>query len=80
MSTGVEAIETSIKFARKWAYKVKKVTEAHILFCDKNFHGRTTAIISASDDPLRKDQFGPYECGFSRIPFNNIKALKDKLE
>jgi len=78
MSTGVEIIETAIKFARKWGYTVKNIpkNKAKILFCDENFHGRTISIISASNDPARKDYFGPSENAFIRVPFNDVQAVE----
>lgn len=81
-SGGAEAVETAIKLARKWAYKVKGVpeNEAKIIFCENNFHGRTTTIISASTDPINKDDYGPYTPGMIVIPYNDINALEKALE
>jgi ornithine--oxo-acid transaminase len=78
MNTGVEAVETAIKLCRKWAYEVKGIAEnkAKIVVCEGNFHGRTSSVISFSDDPLAKKNFGPYMPGFEIIPFNNINALE----
>jgi ornithine--oxo-acid transaminase len=78
MNTGVEAVETAIKLCRKWAYEVKGIAEgkAKIIVCEGNFHGRTSAVISFSSDPLAKKNFGPYMPGFEIIPFNDIKALE----
>ena len=84
MNTGVEAVETAIKLCRKWAYEVKGIAEdkAKIIVCEGNFHGRTTAVISFSSDPLSTKNFGPYMPGFEIIPYNDIaclaKALQDK--
>jgi ornithine--oxo-acid transaminase len=82
MNTGVEAVETAIKLARKWAYEVKGVrdTEARIIVCENNFHGRTSTVISFSSDPSAKNHFGPYAPGFISIPFNDLAALKKALE
>jgi ornithine--oxo-acid transaminase len=81
MNTGVEAVETAIKLARKWAYEVKgiKDTEAKIIVCENNFHGRTSTVISFSTDPSAKNHFGPYMPGFISIPFNNLNALEKAL-
>ena len=77
MNTGVEAVETAIKLCRKWAYEVKSITEnkAKIIVCEGNFHGRTSTVISFSNDPLAKKNFGPYMPGFEIISFNDINAL-----
>ena len=66
MNSGVEAVETAIKIARKWAYKVKKVEDnkAEIIVANGNFHGRTVTVISFSSDDLYKKDFGPYTPGF----------------
>jgi ornithine--oxo-acid transaminase len=81
MNTGVEAVETAIKLCRKWAYEVKGIKEgnAKIIVCHGNFHGRTSAIISFSDDPLARKNFGPYMPGFVPISFNNTEALEKAL-
>ncbi len=84
MNTGVEAVETAIKLCRKWAYEVKGIKEgnAKIIVCEGNFHGRTSTVISFSNDPQARKNFGPYMPGFVSIPYNNLdalaKALKDK--
>ena len=84
MNTGVEAVETAIKLARRWGYKIKGVPdkEAKIIVCNDNFHGRTTTVISFSTDPFSYTHFGPYMPGFIQIPYNDLsalqKALKDK--
>ena len=82
MNTGVEAVETAIKLCRKWAYEVKGIIEgnAKIIVCDGNFHGRTSTVISFSNDPLARNNFGPYMPGFSSIPFNDLKALAEALD
>jgi len=82
MNTGVEAVETAIKLARKWAYKVKKIPEnqAKVIFAEGNFHGRTLSVISASTDPDAKNEYGPYMPGFEVIPYNDPDALKTALE
>lgn len=81
MNTGVEAVETAMKLTRKWAYNVKGVekNKARILFADNNFHGRTLSVISASSDPVAKNDFGPFMPGISRIPYNDVDALEKEL-
>ena len=81
MNTGVEAVETAIKLCRKWAYEVKGIGEgkAKIIVCDGNFHGRTSTVISFSNDPLARKSFGPYMPGFISIPYNDIDALTKAL-
>ena len=81
MNTGVEAVETAIKLCRKWAYEVKGISEgkAKIIVCDGNFHGRTSTVISFSNDPLARKNFGPYMPGFISIPFNDINTLEKVL-
>lgn len=83
MNSGAEAVETAIKLSRKWAHEVKNLDEntAKIIVCDGNFHGRTTTIISFSNDPVARGNFGPYvEDGFIRIPYNDIDALEEALK
>jgi ornithine--oxo-acid transaminase len=82
MNTGAEAVETAIKAARKWGTDVKGVRpgRATIIVCDGNFHGRTTTIVSFSDDPLARDGFGPFTPGFVRVPFGDAAALEAALE
>lgn len=79
MNTGAEAVETAIKLCRKWAYEKKGIeeNEAVIVVCKGNFHGRTTTIISFSDDNNARDNFGPYTGGFISIPYNDINALEE---
>jgi ornithine--oxo-acid transaminase len=81
MNTGVEAVETAIKLCRKWAYEVKGIAEgkAKIIVCDGNFHGRTSTVISFSNDPLARKNFGPYMPGFISIPYNDINVLEKVL-
>lgn len=81
MNTGAEAVETALKLSRKWAYEVKGVAEneAQIIVCENNFHGRTTTIISFSNDPVARKNFGPYTNGFIKIEYNNIQALEEAL-
>ncbi len=82
MNTGAEAVETAIKLTRKWAYEVKGIpeNEAKIIVCENNFHGRTTTIISFSNDQVARKNFGPYTEGFVKIPYNDIDALKEALK
>ncbi len=82
MNTGAEAVETALKLCRKWAYEVKGVAEhaAQIIVCEGNFHGRTTTIISFSNDENARKNFGPYTAGFIKIPYDDIDALKKALE
>ena len=81
MNTGAEAVETAIKLCRKWAYEVKGIEEnkAQIIVCENNFHGRTTTIVSFSNDPVANKNFGPYTPGFIRIPYNDVDALEKAL-
>lgn len=82
MNTGAEAVETAIKLCRKWAYEKKNIPEqqAKIIVCENNFHGRTTTIISFSNDPDARKSFGPYTPGFIKIPYDNIQALEKVLK
>lgn len=82
MNTGAEAVETAIKIARKWGYKVKGIPEngAKIVVCENNFHGRTTTIISFSDNRDAKDYFGPYTPGFISIKYGDTDQLKEALQ
>jgi ornithine--oxo-acid transaminase len=81
MNTGAEAVETALKVARKWGYEVKGVPDgrAKVVVCAGNFHGRTTTIVSFSDDPLARDGFGPFTPGFVTIPFGDAGALREAL-
>lgn len=82
MNTGAEAVETALKLCRHWAYRVKKVEEnkAKIIVCNGNFHGRTLGIISFSNDPVAKEDYGPYLTGFESIPYNDLPALSNALK
>lgn len=82
MNTGVEAVETGIKLCRKWGYEVKGIKEGNalIVVCEGNFHGRTSTVISFSNDTLAKKNFGPYAPGFISIPYNDTVALAKALE
>ncbi|WP_345276731.1 ornithine--oxo-acid transaminase [Litoribaculum gwangyangense] len=82
MNTGAEAVETAIKICRKWAYEVKGIdeNEAQIIVCENNFHGRTTTIISFSNDPVARKNFGPYTKGFIKIEYDNLRALENALK
>ena len=81
MNTGVEAVETAIKAARRWGYRVKGVPKdrAEIIVADGNFHGRTTTVISFSTEPDYRDGFGPFAPGFRRVPFGDIAALEHAM-
>ena len=81
MNTGAEAVETAIKVARKWGYRVKGVAgeQAEIIVAANNFHGRTTTIVSFSTDPDAHDDFGPYTPGFKIIPYGDAAALADAV-
>ena len=82
MNTGVEAVETALKLARKWGYEVKGIEQnnAVIVVCDGNFHGRTTGVITFSSDPQAKNNFGPFSSGFSGIPYNDLPALEKAFQ
>ena len=81
MNTGAEAVETALKLCRKWAYEKKGIheNEAQIIVCDGNFHGRTTTIISFSNDENARKNFGPYTAGFISIPYDDIEALEKAI-
>lgn len=81
MNSGAEAVETAIKIARKWGVQTKGIPQeqAQIVVCHGNFHGRTTTIISFSDDQVAKKDFGPYTPGFISVPYNDVAALKEVL-
>lgn len=78
MNTGAEAVETGIKVARAWAYRVKGVAAdaATVIVADGNFHGRTTTIVSFSDDPQARDDFGPFTPGFVSVPYGDAAAIE----
>lgn len=82
MNTGAEAVETALKLCRKWAYEVKGIAEneAEIIVCENNFHGRTTTIISFSNDPVARRHFGPFTKGFIKIEYDNLVALEAALK
>ncbi|SNR58407.1 ornithine--oxo-acid transaminase [Flavobacterium sp. ov086] len=82
MNTGAEAVETALKLCRKWAYEVKGIHEnlAQIIVCENNFHGRTTTIISFSNDETARKSFGPFTEGFIKIEYDNLQALEKVLE
>jgi len=82
MNTGAEGVETAIKLARKWGYEKRGIpeNEAKIVVCSNNFHGRTTTIISFSNDEGARKNFGPYTPGFISIEYNSVNALKDVLQ
>ncbi|HFS67657.1 MAG TPA: ornithine--oxo-acid transaminase [Flavobacteriia bacterium] len=82
MNTGAEAVETAIKLCRKYAYEVNGIpeNEAQIIVCENNFHGRTTTVISFSNDPVARKNFGPYTPGFIKIPYNDLHALEAALK
>lgn len=82
MNTGAEAVETALKLCRKWAYEVKGIHEnlAQIIVCENNFHGRTTTIISFSNDESARKSFGPFTEGFIKIEYDNLEALEKVLE
>ena len=81
MNTGAEAVETALKLCRKWAYEKKGIpeNEAQIIVCDGNFHGRTTTIISFSNDQNARKNFGPYTEGFIKIAYDDIAALEKAI-
>ena len=78
MNTGAEAVETALKTARRWGAEVKGVENGkqEIIVCENNFHGRTITIISFSNDPLAKDNYGPYTPGFKMIPYGDADSLE----
>ncbi|AOW09883.1 ornithine--oxo-acid transaminase [Flavobacterium gilvum] len=82
MNTGAEAVETALKLCRKWAYEVKGIPEnkAQIIVCENNFHGRTTTIISFSNDESARQSFGPFTEGFIKIPYDDTEALENALK
>ncbi len=82
MNTGAEAVETALKLCRKWAYEAKGIenNEAEIIVCKNNFHGRTTTIVSFSNDPVARKHFGPFTDGFIRIDYNNLRELETTMK
>jgi len=81
MNSGAEGVETALKLARKWGYKVKGIAreQAKIVVCNGNFHGRTITIVSMSSDPDAYNDYGPYTPGFINIPYNDVVALEHAL-
>jgi ornithine--oxo-acid transaminase len=81
MNSGAEAVETAIKLARKWAYRVKGIPryEAEIITFSGNFHGRTVSIITFSTEPLYKEDFGPYTPGFISVPYGDLQAVEQAI-
>jgi ornithine--oxo-acid transaminase len=81
MNTGAEAVESAIKVARKWAYEVKGVAfdSAEIIVASGNFHGRTTTIVSFSDDPVAHDNYGPFTPGFITVPYGDAEAIREAM-
>ena len=82
MNTGAEAVETAMKLARKWGYEKKGIPDnkARIIVCQNNFHGRTITIISASNDPVATENFGPFTPGITSIRYNDMDALREVLD
>ena len=82
MNTGAEAVETAIKLCRKWSYEKKGIAEdqAKIIVCENNFHGRTTTIVSFSNDESARKNFGPFTPGFICIPYDDLDALAKALK
>ncbi len=82
MNTGAEAVETALKMARKWGYRTRHVPEdrARIIVMSGNFHGRTTTIVSFSDDAAARDGFGPFTPGFARVPYGDPTALAEAID
>ena len=81
MNSGAEAVETALKAARKWGYKVKGIPDgkAEIIVCANNFHGRTVSIVSFSSDEQYRDGFGPFTPGFRIIPYGDAQALREAI-
>lgn len=82
MNTGVEAVESGIKLARKWGYETKGVEERHanIIVMANNFHGRTTTVISFSNDETARRNFGPFTPGFRTVPYGDVTAIADEID
>jgi ornithine--oxo-acid transaminase len=81
MNSGTEAVETAIKVARKWGYKVKNIPQdkAEIVVCANNFHGRTVTIVGFSTDEHYRDGFGPFAPGFKVIPYGDAEAVRNAI-
>lgn len=82
MNSGAEAVETALKVSRKWGYEVKGVPEdrANIIVMEGNFHGRTTTIVSFSDDKVAHDNYGPYTPGFRTVRFGDVEAVRSAID
>ena len=82
MNTGAEAVETALKICRRWAYEKKGIAEnkAQIIVCKNNFHGRTTTIISFSNDPVARNNFGPYTQGFIKVEYDSLAELEEVMD
>jgi ornithine--oxo-acid transaminase len=82
MNSGAEAVETAIKVSRRWGYQVKAVPEGHatIIVMHGNFHGRTTTIVSFSDDDVARDHYGPYTPGFVAVPYGDLDAVRAAID
>ena len=82
MNTGAEAVETGIKVARAWGYRVKGIPAdaARVIVAGGNFHGRTITIVGFSDDPAARDAFGPYSGGFAQVPFGDAAAIEAAID
>ena len=82
MNTGVEAVETSLKVARRWGYEIKGVPDGHanIVVMEGNFHGRTTTVVSFSTDDLARRDYGPYTPGFRIVPYGDLAALTEAVD
>jgi ornithine--oxo-acid transaminase len=81
MNTGAEAVETAIKAARRWGYRIKGIPDgaAEIIVCNNNFHGRTTTIVGFSSDASYRDGFGPFAPGFISVPFGDADAIRSAV-
>lgn len=81
MNTGAEAVETALKMARRWGYRIKGVPEgrARVVTCEGNFHGRTTTIVGFSSDPSARADFGPFTPGFDEVAYGDLAALEDAI-
>lgn len=82
MNTGAEAVETALKIARRWGYRVKGITEnqGNIIVAEGNFHGRTISVISFSNDDVARADYGPYTPGFVHVPYGDAAALADAID
>lgn len=82
MNSGAEAVETALKVARRWGYQVRGIPldQANIVVMQGNFHGRTTTIVSFSDDPVAHDRFGPYTPGFRSVPYGDLSAVARAID